>query len=783
MPTSDIRISIRNLVEFTLRSGDIDNRFISSSRALEGTKLHQKVQKSGIEGYQAEVPLTYCFEYMGFSLTLEGRIDGVIQEGSSIVIDEIKTTPMPLEFIDESYNPLHWAQAKCYAYIYAAQNALTHIDIQLTYYQIDTDEIKRIRKHFAFDEVKEFFYALMDRYLVWATITRDWEVQRNSSIKDLKFPFEKYRAGQRELAVAVYKTISEEKNLFVQAPTGIGKTISTLFPTVKAMGEEKATKIFYLTAKTITRQVAEEAFEKMREQGLSFKTIILTAKEKICFKENAVCNPENCEYAKGHYDRVDKAIMEIYTNEQSFTREIVEKYAQKYQVCPFELSLDLAIWSDCVICDYNYVFDPRVYLKRFFQFNTGDYIFLIDEAHNLVDRSREMFSAELQKRPFLQLKKVFKSKRPKLSKALSNVNSLLLEMKKSCGEENYTSSKEEPKEIYPLLKELVKEAEAWLSGSDKSEGYEELLNLYFELLAFIKTTELYDERYVTYVEKDQSGVKLKLFCLDPSFLLGEALKRGKAAIFFSATLTPIDYYIDILGGSDCDYKMQLNSPFERDNLCLLVSNTISTKYKERENSYTEIAKYIHAVIHRKPGNYMAFFPSYKYMNEVNLRFEELYPGIKTLLQSNIMTEEEREAFLDNFKSKAEGALVGFAVLGGIFSEGIDLKGDRLLGAIIVGVGLPQICLERNIMMEYFRKKNGLGYEYAYVFPGMNKVLQASGRVIRSETDRGIVLLIDQRFSDSLYQRLFPAHWQHQKGVKGIESLNSALNNFWKEIKA
>lgn len=780
MITNNIRISIRNLVEYTLRSGDIDNRFVGSSRALEGTKLHQKIQKSGIEGYNAEVSLIHSIEYSGFSLTLEGRIDGVILEGSGVVIDEIKTTAKPLECFEEADNPLHWAQAKCYAYIYALQNGLNDIFVQLTYYQIDSDEIKRIRRSFTFSVLEEFFYELIDKYLVWAAITRDWEVLRNNSIKNLKFPFEKYRAGQRQLAVAVYKTIDEGKKLFSQAPTGIGKTISTIFPSVKAIGEEKAAKIFYLTAKTITRQVAEEAFEKMREHGLTFKTVILTAKDKICFKETSICNPEMCEYAKGHYDRVDKALMEIIKTECSFTRETIERYAQKHHVCPFELSLDLAIWSDCVICDYNYVFDPRVYLKRFFQFNTGDYVFLVDEAHNLVDRAREMFSAELFKGPFLQLRKVFKSKKPRLSKALSKVNAQLLKMKKECGEQGYLVQKAEPKEVYGVLREFIREAEAWLGGNEKTEGYEELLNLYFDAMAFIKIAEFYDERYVTYIEKDQSEVKLKLFCLDPSYLLAEAVKRGKSAVFFSATLTPMNYYADILGGSENDYNMQLSSPFEGQNLCLLISDTISTKYRDRDNTYTEIAEYIYAVANRKTGNYLAFFPSYKYMNEVVHAFREIYPGIKTLVQSNIMTEQEREDFLDNFKSDARALLVGFTVLGGIFSEGIDLKGDRLLGAIVVGVGLPQLCLERNIIMDYFKIKNGLGYEYAYVYPGMNKVLQASGRVIRSEEDRGVVLLIDKRYSDTLYKRLFPVHWNHYKRVKNLKSLDCNLDSFWQE---
>lgn len=783
MKYEEIKVSIRNLVEFILRSGDIDNRFVGSSRALEraleGTKLHQKIQKAGGESYTAEVQLKYIKEYEDFSLVLEGRADGIISEENCIVIDEIKTTSVPLEYIDENFDHLHWAQAKCYAFIYAEQNELNSMDIQLTYYNVDTDEIKRIRKKFVFNELREFFYDLIDKYLVWARITREWSIIRNESIKKIEFPYKTYRKGQRKLAVSVYRTICENKKIFVQAPTGIGKTISTLFPSIKAMGESKTSKIFYLTAKTITRQVAEESIDEMRHSGLAFKSITLTAKDKICFKESTNCNPEYCEFAKGHFDRVDEAILDLFKNENTFTREIVERYSQKHMVCPFEFSLDLSLWADCIVCDYNYVFDPRVYLKRFFQVNTtGDYTFLIDEAHNLVDRSREMFSAEISKSPFLKLKKTYNEKRTGIYKALSKLNTMMIEMRKKCETEGYYIQTEEPKEIYTLLRKFIKEAETLLSENNKSKEHDELLEVYFNVLAFLKIAEFYDNRYITYLEKHESDVKLKIFCLDPSFLLSEALKRGKSAIFFSATLTPIDYFREILGGDEGSYRMRLSSPFDVNKLCLLVANKISTKYGSREKSYSEIANYIYEVIVQKMGNYMVFFPSYKYMNEVANYFQEMYPGINTIVQSNSMTEEEREAFLDKFKPSTEENLVAFTVLGGIFSEGVDLKGDRLLGAIIIGVGLPQMCLERDIIMNYFKEKNGLGYEYSYMYPGMNKVLQASGRVIRSEDDRGVVLLIDERFSNSYYKKLFPEHWSYYKEVSSVDKLNLYVEDFW-----
>lgn len=779
MALNEVRISVKNLVEYTLRSGNIDNRFVGTSRAVEGTRIHQKLQKAGGATYAAEVQLKYEIRYKDFLFLVEGRADGIITEDQQVVIDEIKTTAAPLERIDDSFNPLHWAQAKCYGLMYGEQNNLEQLEIQLTYYNIDTDEIKRLRKNYTIKELQEFFGGLLEIYLVWAERLQEWNTLRDSSIKELSFPFPAYRQGQRELAVSVYKTISDQKKLFVQAPTGIGKTISTLFPAIKAMGENKTSKIFYLTAKTITRQVAEEAVNAMRQVGLKFKSITLTAKDKICFKEKPICNPDYCEYAKGHFDRVNDAIMDLFVKEKAFTREVIEAYSRTYTVCPFEFSLDLSMWADCVICDYNYVFDPRVYLKRFFQTNQGDYTFLIDEAHNLVDRAREMFSAELAKSSFLKLKNIYKEH--SIAKTLGKINSVMLGMRKKCSEEDYYTQLQQPEELYPLLWTFTKKASVLLTDDNKAEGYDELLELYFNVLIFLKMVELYDDHYITYVEKSHSEVKVKLFCLDPSTLLGEAVKRGKSSVFFSATLAPLDYFCEILGGEERDGKIAFSSPFTIDHLCLLAADQISTKFKNRENSYREIAQYIHSVIQQKTGNYLIFFPSHHYMQEVYSIFSQLHSDIESILQANIMSEEERERFLERFQPNRNRLLVGFCVLGGIFSEGIDLKGDKLLGAVIVGVGLPQICIERNLIMEHFKRKNGLGYEYAYMYPGMNKVLQAAGRVIRSEDDKGVVLLIDERFSSYYYKKLFPAHWRHPREVRNVNMLNASIQTFWDKV--
>lgn len=787
----EIKISVRNLVEFVLRSGDLDSSFRSMSRAVDGTKAHQKVQKSKDENYEAEVTLKHSFVHEGFIFRIEGRADGIIYEGlevnkeineekspdCSICIDEIKSTTRPLEIIDENYNELHWAQAKCYAYIYSLQNKLDNIDVQLTYFHLDTEMVKNIRKNFSFKSLEEFFYDIIDKYIVWANFTSQWGIVRDNSVKELVFPFEKYRIGQRELAVTVYRTIRDGKKLFAQAPTGIGKTISTLFPTVKAFSEGHASKIFYLTAKTIARQVAEEAFIKMREKGLRFKTLTLTAKDKICFKDESRCDPEYCEYAKGHFNRVNDGLLDILKNEDELSRTVVEKYSRKHNICPFEFSLDLALWADTVICDFNYVFDPRVYLKRFFDLSNNEYTFLIDEAHNLVDRSREMFSATLYKRPFLDLKRVFKDKEPRIAKSLDKLNSYMLKMKKLCGDENFYIQKEMPDDISYLLNNLMSESEEFLATKQGIEGHKELLDLFFEALSFTRILELYDDRYVTYVEKDSKDVKLKIFCLDPSYLLSEAVKRGKTAIFFSATLSPIEYFKDILGGHQDDDVMILPSPFDQKNLLLMIASNVSTRYKDRENSYHMIADYI-KIVSKEKGNYLVFFPSYKYMNDVYEIFIEKYPEYNSIIQTNAMTEEEREAYLSKFQYNPKETLISFAVMGGIFSEGVDLKGDRLSGAIVVGVGLPQICLERNIIRQYFDENNNKGFNYAYMYPGMNKVLQAAGRVIRTEKDKGVVLLIDDRFAYKSYKMIFPKEWRHNIEVFSPEKVKSMIDLFW-----
>ena len=775
-----IKVSVRNLVEFVLRHGDLQPGSIGASRAQEAIRAHQFIQKTSGPKYVPEVTLSYIYLQEDVGLEVKGRADGVIQKESSQCIDEIKTTSLDLSLIDETFNDLHWAQAQCYAFMYAVQEGLEMMETQLTYFQLDTAQTKKFSKSFSLEELSVFFLSLVERYLNWARQLLEWSVRRDGSIHMLQFPFGTYRPGQRELAIAVYKTIKENQKLFAQAPTGIGKTMGTLFPAFKAMAEGLTAQIFYLTAKTITRTVAEKAINKLQKDGLEIKRLTLTAKRKLCFLPEATCLPEECLYAKGYYDRLRAAVEDVF-DEAAWTRQVIEEYALKHSICPFEFSLEMANWADVVICDYNYVFDPRVYLRRFF-LDGGEYTFLVDEAHNLVERARDMFSAELSKESWLKLKRLTKDDDPRLTKSLTRVNTALVKVKKRCTQGSGSGEcveKESPTKLIQAMRHFVKEAEQFLKMNEQRLIWrEQLVEQYFQALSFIRTADSYDEHYVTYMQQVQEDFRVKLFCLDPSVRLKEALGRGRAAVLFSATLSPMDYFMNVLGGEETSYKLKLPSPFPTENLCLLINDRISTKYKQRAASYELVTEAIASAVEHKAGNYLVYFPSYAYLHEVYLRFRAQYQQVRVICQTSGMVEEEREEFLAAFAINPDQTLVGFALMGGIFGEGIDLIGDRLSGAIVVGVGLPQMGMERDIIRSYYETTSGQGYEFAYMYPGFNKVLQAVGRIIRTEEDRGIVLLIDERFSQTSYKKLFPEEWTMIRSAGNTDNVCKTIKSFW-----
>lgn len=793
----NIRISVRSLVEFILCSGDLDNtRGRTDPDAMQaGSRLHRKLQKQMGANYTAEVPLSITVpvsrEDISFELTIEGRADGIISNHvikdefavflldeeetnpPEVTIDEIKGVYMDLSHMMEPIG-VHRAQAMCYAYIYANKYDYNRIGIRMTYANLETEMLRYFEETLTYEQLSVWFDYLVSEYAKWAAWQIKWTEKRNEAIKEMDFPFS-YREGQKELVTGVYKTILRKKKLFIEAPTGVGKTISTVFPTVKAMGEGIVEKIFYLTAKTITRTVAEETFKILGSHGLPMKVVTITAKEKICILDKPDCNPGACPRAKGYYDRVNDAVYDLLISENDISRDHILSYSEKHCVCPFEMGLDVTLWSDAIICDYNYVFDPNVYLRRFFNNEKqGNYTFLIDEAHNLVDRAREMYSAVLYKDDFLEVKRLIKDKSAKLAKLIDLCNNDLLKLKRDCEEFEVLDNVDG---FTMHLISMMTEYETFLQEGFITEGKEEILRLYMDVKHFLSMYEIHDDKYTIYTDYEEERFRLKLQCMDPSKNLLSCMERGRSTVMFSATLLPIHYYMEQLGGKkEEDYAVYAPSSFQPENRLIMIGNDVSTKYTRRnEREYQKIFHYIKGFTDAKTGNYMVFFPSYQMMQATYELAREEMEGI--VMQSTSMTEEEKELFLEEFVEEPTSSRIAFCVMGGIFSEGIDLKNNRLIGAVIVGTGLPMVCNERELFRGYFDERNGAGFDYAYLYSGMNKVLQSAGRVIRTKEDRGAILLLDERFTQKQYYNLFPKEW-YPNVVVNQTSMKGLLKEFW-----
>lgn len=793
----ELHISVRNLVEFIFREGDIDNRSgktASTEAMMEGSRIHRKIQKSMDASYTAEVPLKIEIDAGNYRLVVEGRADGIAygefrpdagqefipqeEETKQYYIDEIKGVYRNVSAMEQPVY-VHKAQVMCYAYIYALQNHLDCIGIQMTYCNLDTEETRYFREMMQWETLHKWFLDLIEAYRKWSDWQIAWKAQRQESIQGLEFPFP-YRRGQKKLVADVYRSIMRQKTLFIEAPTGTGKTVSTIFPAVRAVGEGLADRIFYLTAKTITATVAKETFQLLGQQGYRAKIIQLTAKEKLCLCEEMDCNPVNCPYAKGHFDRVNDAVYDLLQKTDLFTREEILAQAQTYQVCPFEMSLDVATWADNILCDYNYVFDPNVYLKRFFQEGVkGDYIFLVDEAHNLIDRSREMYSAEICKEDVLAVKRIMKAHSPLICRTLDKCNKAMLEMKREC--EHYEVLESVGTLTFHFMR-LASQMDEFLEKPRDFPEKKTVLDFYFALRNFLNIYDLVDDHYVIYSKMTEDGrFIIKLFCVDPSVNLQKCIDKSNATVFFSATLLPISYYKRLLSTAEDNYAIYAESTFAESQQLLAFGREVSTKYTRRNAAeYEKMAAYIKTVIEGKKGNYMVFFPSYRLMQDVYDVFEaQAQEDCVLLMQHSNMKEAEREAFLAAFEEEREETLVAFCVMGGIFGEGIDLKQDKLIGAIIVGTGLPQISEEREILKNYYDARGLSGFDYAFRYPGMNKVLQAAGRVIRTSEDRGVILLLDERFLQREYEALFPREWGRRK-VCSLPQLQQEVKQFWSD---
>lgn len=769
-----LSLSVHQLVDFLLRTGDIDNRVYNKTTMSEGSKIHSFHQSKQKGNYIPEFYLKETFYVEDFEVSLEGRTDGVIL-GDTVTIDEIKSTISPLEEYHESQKEWHLGQAKCYALMYAHLYHLDEINIQLTY--IHQIENTKMTKEYSYkvSALEEDIKNLIADYISFYRLIFARTEKRNASCKDLKFPFPKFRTGQKILSKYAYGIAKNGGVLFAEAPTGIGKTMSTLYPFVRSFADEENEKIFYLTAKNSGRTMAFEATKLLLESGLEASAIMITAKDKICLCPGKGCNPDECPFAKDYYTHIRKVIIDSIKNYSLFSSEQITEIAKQYAVCPFELSLDLSLYVDIIICDYNYLFDPMVYLKRYFDEDASKMIALIDESHNLVDRGREMYSASFSTFSFAKAKKAVRHlEHKKIKNAIKRISKMF----------NRYEWMPVGEHIIDYLEDTdIAGINAYLlASSDVNKHHHSAINddftdFFFELNKFSKLYESFDSSSTLYVTKTPQGeVKISLYCVDPRVHINRSLNKVKSKIIFSATLSPSEYYIDLLGGIKSDPLLRLPSPFPKENLDLIVAPTVSIRYKNREQTYQEVANYIETLVNAHVGNYFVYTPSYEYLEMITPYLKD--KNINLIVQERDMSEIDKTQFLSCFVDKPTKTTVGLAVVGGAFGEGIDLVAERLIGVVVIGVGIPQICFERNLIRKYFDDTCKKGYSYAYLYPGINKVMQAVGRVIRSEKDRGVALLIDDRYLSNAYKEIFSNEWSHYKVATSPKDVKVEVENFW-----
>ena len=773
-----LRLSVHQLVDFLLRSGDIDNRVFNRSSMNEGSRLHSVYQSKQSKNYMSEYPLAVSLSVDEIDILLEGRADGVIKRNDgSYVIDEIKTTVEELKTFHDDNLEWHLGQAKCYAYMFAKLNDLDFIGIKLTYIRQGKEKEQLIDSYyFNYLELEQFVIDLINQYLEFYNIIFQKINARNKSIEALPFPFDKYRPGQRELAKYTYAAAKKGKRLFVEAPTGIGKTMSTLFPFIKSLKDDEKSKIFYLTAKTSGKEAAHQAIKILKEKGLSLSDIIITAKDKICFCKGQACNPDECPYTKGYYDKIQTVLRYSLLNYDDFDLSLITQIAYDNQICPFEYELDLSLFMDVIVCDYNYMFDPISYMKRYFDEDSSHFLALVDEAHNLIDRSRDMYSASLSYQTFKDARKsVRHSKLHKLKLAMSKMNKMFKEYLEQ--EDGNHILEDFDEYTYKTISSFITTMQD-INKNDNKEMTKDLLTFYLDVNRFNKLLEFVNDNYLVFFEKDKDTVTLRINCLDASRFLNASLSSIKSAVLFSATLSPLDYYVNTLGGRESDAQLVLASPFPKENLKIIIAPNISIRYKNRESSYQKVADYIKCFVKNKVGNYFVFLPSYEYLNNL-MPFIDIKDAL-IYGQNKEMSDEEKEIFLSNFKPSPEVTSIAFVVVGGAFGEGIDLVSDRLIGAVIVGIGMPRLNFISDQIAKYYDNIGLSGYDYAYLNPGMNKVMQALGRVIRSEEDKGAVLLIDERYLLNEYRESFKAEWREYEVAFTTDEINDILKDFFKK---
>ena len=813
--SSEIRISVRDLCEFILREGDLhsDEMLFDKQALNRGTKIHRSLQKkakAANSGFHAEVRVSGNAVCGGFRFVVQGVVDGIYEDEAGLLLEEIKTLDVPSSELQWGYCHAYDAQLFCYGYLVMKDKGLASIRLRLLYFNYRTEEQTPLEVTQTFADSEQFFYSLLEEYTKFAFCLSKHRKRRNASLQSMSFPHPAYRKGQRELAGYVYRSIRDETRLFAEAPTGIGKTISTLFPALKALGEGSGSKLFYLTAKNSTSVEAYKTLLHLFHDGAALKVILLTAKDKICLcnrgrdgERGHDCRPKHCPYAKGHLNRINAALYDLISHESMIDESVLSAYADRHTVCPFDLGLDAAVMCDVVIGDYNYAFDPQAGLKRFFA-EKGDFVLLIDEAHNMVERAREMYSAKIDKRALSAASKHLKQAPAPLRRAHRKLLSAITELDdREDKQPPFFRTREKMDDAFLKAVSLFcTQYEMFLSQRGFDSVKEETQELYFDCYFFLTIAELcrsHPDSYVLYEEYSGTGiavkgkksrrgenVAIKNFCVNPAELVCMVCERVRSSIFFSATLAPFDYYAQMLGAdfSDgTDKYAVIPSPFPAERFKVLIADQLSTRLQDRAKNLEAITEMIYAALQVRKGNYFVFFPSFQYMNDVYAIFHSRHPETDTLIQSSDMTKQERDAYLERFHQYGDRVFAAFAVSGGVFSEGIDLPGERLSGAVIVGTGLPSVSFERALMKEHFDHTmgKGRGYDYAYTYPGLNRVFQAAGRVIRTETDAGFVLLIDDRFTKPSHLTHFPRHWRPEV-VGDRNEIETKISLFWKRAK-
>lgn len=869
-----VELSVRELCALSLKGGDLDTRahraplHLRIQRGSEGREVHERIRSLRERGegitpapdekttrprgsedawfsvgeqpkaaYHAEVALHHTCRMEGVTFFVSGRADGVWYDpAGGCIVEEIKSVTGAVERYALAPREADLAQLTCYGYFLCVAKALSTVTLRLTYARPGHEEEAACSDALlTADALKAAYAAILRRVLARAKDLVERETTVRRIAKNAVFPYKGMRDAQHEMILECWRDMRAGKTLFAEAPTGIGKTIATLYPAVRCLGEGRCDKIFYLTAKNAARREAFGAVKKLCEAGAPVRACVITAREGACICEAAkqggnrlssYCNPDTCPYAKGYFDRAEDAIFDLLSEGRTlFSGLDIRAAARKWQVCPYELALDLSELCEIVICDYNYVFSPAVYLRRYFSEDIAGseghrYIFLVDEAHNLPDRARDMYGGYLTLADVCAaqdalheweqeaVNSIFphedhfdgEGRRPDLrASTLDDLIGTLSRMRHACDESMVTDGdgvrrgvaldRSQPVALCEEVRRLSAVCDGWLRRHDEHPLYAVVDALASSLKSFGTAADYYDRCFATFVEVEGEDVRVRLLCLDPAGILRPILQKAVARVLFSATLTPNEYFADILGGDKDSVLVNFASPFPTDHLCVAVCDGVSTRFEDRDKSYRMIVSYISATVSAKRGNYMVYFPSYAYLDKVYALFKKKYPTVKTVVQTPGMTYAEREAFIAAFTPDSKELQIGFCVLGGSFSEGVDLPGRCLIGAVIVGVGIPGLSNERNVMREYYDESRdcgdgsgGEGYAYAYTYPGMNHVLQAAGRVIRRDDDYGVVVLIDDRYTAEPYLHLYPDHWEQISSTEDPTILYEYLSAFWKRGK-